>query len=63
MAGSAEFDPLGPNETTEERTLNRRVAIVFRDLAAAEIIGRDDIDKTQKQKILYDNAVAFFGQP
>ncbi len=34
-----------------------------RDLAAAEIIGRTDIDQAQKQKILYDNAVAFFGQP
>ena len=30
---------------------------------AAEIIGRNDISQDQKQKILYDNAVVFFGEP
>ena len=34
-----------------------------RDSAAAEIIERDDLTKVQKQKILYDNAVRFFGEP
>lgn len=34
-----------------------------RDLAAAEIIGRNDITQEQKTKILYDNAVSFFGAP
>jgi len=31
--------------------------------AAEEILGRGDITKTQKRKILYDNAVKFFGAP
>ena len=31
--------------------------------AAKEILGRGDITETQKRKILYDNAVRFFGEP
>jgi predicted TIM-barrel fold metal-dependent hydrolase len=31
--------------------------------AAKEIIARKDITEKQKQKILYDNAVRFFGEP
>ena len=31
--------------------------------AAQEILGRGDIGETQKRKILYDNAVRFFGEP
>jgi len=31
--------------------------------AAKEIIARKDINERQKQKILYDNAVKFFGEP
>jgi predicted TIM-barrel fold metal-dependent hydrolase len=31
--------------------------------AAKEIIARRDITDTQKRKILYDNAVKFFGAP
>ena len=31
--------------------------------AAKEIIARKDISETQKRKILYDNAVKFFGAP
>jgi uncharacterized protein len=31
--------------------------------AAKEILARDDISKAQKQKILYHNAVRFFGEP
>jgi predicted TIM-barrel fold metal-dependent hydrolase len=31
--------------------------------AAKEILGRGDIAETQKRKILYDNAVKFFGEP
>jgi predicted TIM-barrel fold metal-dependent hydrolase len=31
--------------------------------AAKEIIARTDINERQKQKILYDNAVNFFGEP
>ncbi len=34
-----------------------------RDSAAREIIERTDITKVQKTKILYDNAVSFFGEP
>ena len=34
-----------------------------RDSAAMEIIERTDITKEQKQKILWDNAVKFFGEP
>jgi len=34
-----------------------------RDSAAHEIIERNDISKAQKIKILYDNAVKFFGEP
>jgi predicted TIM-barrel fold metal-dependent hydrolase len=31
--------------------------------AAKEIIAREDITDSQKRKILYDNAVKFFGEP
>ena len=31
--------------------------------AAKEILARTDITDTQKRKILYDNAVNFFGEP
>jgi predicted TIM-barrel fold metal-dependent hydrolase len=31
--------------------------------AAKEILARDDISEAQKRKILYDNAVRFFGEP
>ena len=31
--------------------------------AAKEILARTDITETQKRKILYDNAVKFFGEP
>jgi uncharacterized protein len=31
--------------------------------AAQEILARGDITETQKRKILYDNAVKFFGEP
>jgi uncharacterized protein len=31
--------------------------------AAKEILARTDITNTQKRKILYDNAVRFFGEP
>lgn len=34
-----------------------------RDNAAEEIIERTDITKEQKRRILYDNAVSFFGEP
>jgi predicted TIM-barrel fold metal-dependent hydrolase len=34
-----------------------------RDEAAIEIIGRNDISADQKRKILYENAVRFFGAP
>ena len=34
-----------------------------RDSAAMEIIERTDITKEQKRKILWDNAVKFFGEP
>jgi hypothetical protein len=27
------------------------------------ILGRKDLSDTQKRKILYDNAVGFFGEP
>jgi predicted TIM-barrel fold metal-dependent hydrolase len=33
-----------------------------RDSAAAEVIARTDITREQKQKVLYDNAAAFFGE-
>jgi uncharacterized protein len=31
--------------------------------AAQEILERKDLTDTQKRKILYDNAVKFFGEP
>ena len=31
--------------------------------AAKEILARTDLTETQKRKILYDNAVKFFGEP
>jgi predicted TIM-barrel fold metal-dependent hydrolase len=31
--------------------------------AAREILARTDLSETQKRKILYDNAVKFFGEP
>jgi predicted TIM-barrel fold metal-dependent hydrolase len=31
--------------------------------AALTILGRKDLSETQKRKILYDNAVGFFGAP
>jgi predicted TIM-barrel fold metal-dependent hydrolase len=31
--------------------------------AAKQILARADITETQKRKILYDNAVKFFGEP
>ena len=31
--------------------------------AAKEILARPDLTETQKRKILYDNAVKFFGEP
>lgn len=34
-----------------------------RDSAAREVIARTDISEVQKRKILYDNAVKFFGAP
>jgi uncharacterized protein len=34
-----------------------------RDSAAREILDRTDITRAQKQKILYDNAVRFYGEP
>jgi predicted TIM-barrel fold metal-dependent hydrolase len=34
-----------------------------RDSAAAEVIARTDITHEQKQRVLYDNAAAFFGEP
>ena len=34
-----------------------------RENAALEIIGRQDLSAAQKQKLLYDNTVRFFGEP
>ena len=34
-----------------------------RENAALEIIGRQDLSVSQKQKLLYDNTVRFFGAP
>ena len=34
-----------------------------RDTAAGEIIARTDITEDQKRRILYDNAVDFYGAP
>ena len=34
-----------------------------RENAAQNLLGREDVNEVEKQKILYDNPVRFFGEP
>jgi uncharacterized protein len=56
----AEIDLLGEDQILYSSDLPHGEG---RHNAAKEILGRQDIGDLQKRKILYDNAVKFFGEP